>query len=74
MSVEKLSFMQTGADHFKFLLRNPPLTLNCVAKLNFKTKSNLGTLTNLLWWYLQYPQYLTLSASDPCSSHNSPAN
>lgn len=29
---------------------------------------------NLLWWYLQYPQYLTLSASDPCSSHNNPAN
>lgn len=32
------------------------------------------TLTNLLWWYLQYPQYLTLSASDPCSSHSNPAN
>lgn len=32
------------------------------------------TLTSLLWWYLQYPQYLTLSASDPCSSHNNPAN
>lgn len=35
---------------------------------------SMSTLTNLLWWYLQYPQYLTLSASDPCSSHSSPAN
>lgn len=41
--------------------------------LSIKSKHE-GTLTNLLWWYLQYPQYLTLSASDPCSSHNNPAN
>lgn len=50
------------------------LTLNCVAENQVQNKGNLGPLTNLLWWYLQYPQYLTLSASDPCSSHNSPAN
>lgn len=52
----------------------PNVTVLVLKKHHVRIYQNIRILTNLLWWYLQYPQYLTLSASDPCSSHNNPAN